>query len=108
MKDFSELQYSYTPADGKKRFPNKATQLRQLVNVSIEILDFERDVQPKFGKRWLVKFRDPRTNETSKFFTDCEEMKQALDAAEAANFIPFKPVIVAEFFGDNKAKYKFT
>lgn len=108
MKDFSELQYSYTPADGKKRFPNKATQLRQLVNVSIEILDFERDVQTKFGKRWLVKFRDPRTNETSKFFTDCEEMKQALEAAEAANFIPFKTVIVAEFFGDNKAKYKFT
>lgn len=108
MRDFSELNHSYTPSDGKKRFPNKATQLRQLVNVVIEVLDFERDVKTKYGNRWLVMFRDPRTNETSKFFTDCDEMKQALESAQAADFLPFRTIIKAEYFGDNKVKYKFT
>lgn len=108
MRDFSELNHTYTPSDGKKRFPNKATQLRQLVNVVIEILDFERDVKTKYGNRWLVMYRDPRTNETSKFFTDCDEMKQALETAQAADFLPFRTIIKAEYFGDNKVKYKFT
>lgn len=108
MGDFSELNHTYTPSDGKKRFPNKATQLRQLVNVVIEILDFERDVKTKYGNRWLVMYRDPRTNETSKFFTDCDEMKQALETAQAADFLPFRTIIKAEYFGDNKVKYKFT
>lgn len=108
MGDFSELNHTYTPSDGKKRFPNKATQLRQLVNVVIEILDFERDVKIKYGNRWLVMYRDPRTNETSKFFTDCDEMKQALETAQAADFLPFRTIIKAEYFGDNKVKYKFT
>lgn len=108
MRYFSELNHTYTPSDGKKRFPNKATQLRQLVNVVIEILDFERDVKTKYGNRWLVMYRDPRTNETSKFFTDCDEMKQALETAQAADFLPFRTIIKAEYFGDNKVKYKFT
>lgn len=108
MRDFSELNHTDTPSDGKKRFPNKATQLRQLVNVVIEILDFERDVKTKYGNRWLVIYRDPRTNETSKFFTDCDEMKQALETAQAADFLPFRTIIKAEYFGDNKVKYKFT
>lgn len=108
MRDFSELNHTYTPSDGKKRFPNKATQLRQLVNVVIEILDFERDVKTKYSNRWLVMYRDPRTNETSKFFTDCDEMKQALETAQAADFLPFRTIIKAEYFGDNKVKYKFT
>lgn len=108
MRDFSELNHTYTPSDGKKRFPNKATQLRQLINVVIEILDFERDVKTKYGNRWLVMYRDPRTNETSKFFTDCDEMKQALETAQAADFLPFRTIIKAEYFGDNKVKYKFT
>lgn len=108
MRDFSELNHTDTPSDGKKRFPNKATQLRQLVNVVIEILDFERDVKTKYGNRWLVMYRDPRTNETSKFFTDCDEMKQALETAQAADFLPFRTIIKAEYFGDNKVKYKFT
>lgn len=108
MRDFSELNHTYTPSDGKKRFPNKATQLRQLVNVVIELTDFERDVKTKYGNRWLVMYRDPRTNETSKFFTDCDEMKQALETAQAADFLPFRTIIKAEYFGDNKVKYKFT
>ncbi len=108
MKSFAELGISYKPADEKKRFPNKATQLRKLVNVKIEILDFERDVKTKYGNRCLVMFRDTRTNETSKFFTDCDEMKQNLEAALEMNEIPFETVIDVEYFGDNGMKYKFT
>lgn len=108
MKKFSELHITYTPADGKKRFPNKSVQLRSLVNVEIEVLDFERDVQTKYGLRWLVMFRDTRTNETAKFFTDCDEMKKALEAAQEMGEIPFASVISAEYFGDNKTKYIFT
>lgn len=108
MKSFSELGISYKPSDGKKRFPNKATQLRQLVNVKIEVLDFEIDVKTKYGGRCLVMYRDCRTNELSKFFTDCDEMKQNLAAAKEMGEIPFSTVIAAEYFGDNKVKYKFT
>ena len=108
MKQFSELGISYKPADGKKRFPNRAVQLRQLTNVRIEVLDYEDSVKTKYGERCLVMFRDTRTNELSKFFTDCEEMKQALAAAKDMGEIPFSTVITAEYFGEGKTKYKFT
>ena len=108
MKDFASLNMTYTPKDGKKRFANGTTQLRQLVNVRIEVLDFERDVQTKFGLRWLVQFRDTRNGSLSKFFTDCDEMKSNLDKLEEMGEIPFSTVIAAEYFGDNKVKYKFT
>lgn len=107
MKRFSDLNIIYKPSDGKKRFPNKATQLRQLVNVEIEVLDYEVGVKTKYGDRCLVMFKDTRTGETSKFFTDCEEMKQSLDIAKGMGEIPFSTVIGVEYFGDNKVKYKF-
>lgn len=108
MKDFSSLNITYTPKDGKKRFANGAIQLRTLVNVKIEVLDFERDVTTKYGKRWLVQFRDTRDGTLKKFFTDCDEMKNNLDKLEEMGEIPFSTVIAAEYFGDNKVKYKFT
>ena len=108
MKDFSQLGVSYTPKDGKKRFASGTTQLRQLVNVRIEVLDYERDVRTKYGERWLVQFRDTRTGALSKFFTDCDEMKSNLDTLRDMGEIPFATTIAAEYFGDNKVKYKFT
>lgn len=108
MKDFSQLGVTYTPKDGKKRFANGTTQLRQLVNVRIEVLDFERDVQTKNGLRHLVQFRDTRNGSLSKFFTACDEMKSNLEQIEAMGELPFCTTIAAEYFGDNKVKYKFT
>lgn len=108
MKEFSQLGVVYTPKDGKKRFANGTTQLRQLVNVKIQVLDFERDVQTKNGLRHLVQFRDTRNGSLSKFFTACDEMKAALDTLEKMGEIPFSTTIAAEYFGDNKVKYKFT
>ncbi len=108
MKSFAELGVTYTPKDGKKRFANGTTQLRQLVNVRIEILDYERDVKTRYGERWLVQFRDTRTGELSKFFTDSDEMKSNLETLSAMGEIPFSTVIAAEYFGGSKVKYKFT
>ena len=108
MRRFSDLGITYVPRDGKKRFPNRAVQLHSLVNVEIEVLDFETDVKTKYGNRCLVMFRDTRTNETAKFFTDCDEMKQALQKALEMNAIPFSTIIVSEQFGDRKIKYCFT
>lgn len=108
MKEFSQIGVAYTPSDGKKRFANGTTQLRQLVNVRIEVLDFERDVKTKYGERWLVQFRDTRNGSLSKFFTDCDEMKNLLGQLDEMHEIPFATTIAAEYFGDNKVKYKFT
>jgi len=108
MKDFSQLGVTYTPKDGKKRFANGTTQLRQLVNVRIEVLDFERDVQTKNGLRHLVQFRDTRNGSLSKFFTACDEMKSNLEQIEELGEFPFSTTIAAEYFGENKVKYKFT
>ena len=66
------------------------------------------DVKTKYGERCLVMYRDTRTNELSKFCTDCDEMKQNLSQAKGMGEIPFSTVIAAEYFGDNKVKYKFT
>lgn len=108
MKEFSQIGVKYTPSDGKKRFANGTTQLRQLVNVRIEVLDFERDVKTKYGERWLVQFRDTRNGSLSKFFTDSDEMKCLLNQLDDMHEIPFATTIAAEYFGDNKVKYKFT
>lgn len=108
MKEFAQIGVSYAPSDGKKRFANGTTQLRQLVNVRIEVLDFERDVTTKYGERWLVQFRDTRNGSLSKFFTDSDEMKNILNQLDELNEIPFATTIAAEYFGDNKVKYKFT
>lgn len=108
MKEFSQIGVTYAPSDGKKRFANGTTQLRQLVNVRIEVLDFERDVKTKYGERWLVQFRDTRNGSLSKFFTDCDEMKNLLGQLDEMHEIPFATTIAAEYFGDNKVKYKFT
>lgn len=108
MKKFSELNITYTPSDGKKRFQGRQIQLRQLVNVEIEVLDFEVDVKTKYGLRCLVSFMNTKTGETCKFFTDSEEMKANLDTARKLREIPFSTVISVEYFDNNKAKYKFT
>ena len=71
---------TYTPADGKKRFPGKVMRLSDIVNIPIEIHDFETGIDTKEGEdRYLVSFRNPRTQEWGKFFTASVEMKGILD-----------------------------
>ncbi len=110
MKKFSEMGVSYTPADGKKRFPGKVQRLATLQNKAIEIHDYESDVTTSHGDgRYIVSFRDKQTGEWAKFFTSSEEMKNILDqVSDIEDGFPFETVIMSEVFDGNKVKYKFT
>lgn len=110
MKKFSEMGVTYTPEDGKKRFPGKVVRLGSLQNKEIEIHDYEKDVTTSQGDgRYLVSFRDKKTGEWAKFFTASEEMKQILDkVSDIEDGFPFETVIESEVFDGNKVKYCFT
>lgn len=110
MKKFSEMGVTYTPADGKKRFPGKVMRLASIQNKQIEIHDYESDIKTSQGEgRYLVSFRDPQTNEWGKFFTSSEEMKNILDqVSDMEDGFPFETIIQSEVFDGNKVKYKFT
>ena len=110
MKKFSEMGVTYTPGDGKKRFPGKAVRLACIVNKEIEVHDFEKDVTTAQGTgRYLVSFKDCKTGEWAKFFTASEEMKCILDkVSDIEEGFPFQTVIESETFDTNKIKYKFT
>lgn len=110
MKKFSEMGVTYTPADGKKRFPGKVTRLADIVNIPIEIHDYETGIDTKEGEdRYIVSFRNPVTHEWGKFFTASVEMKNILEQiSDIEDGFPFETVIKSEIFDDNKRKYNFT
>ena len=110
MKKFSEMGVTYTPADGKKRFPGKMMRLGAIVNKTIEVHDYESGIKTSQGEdRYVVSFFDPATNEWGKFFTASEEMKNILDQiSDIEDGFPFETVIVSEVFDGNKVKYKFS
>lgn len=110
MKKFSEMGVSYTPADGKKRFPGKTMRLGAIVNKTIEVHNFETNMTTAHGEnRYLVSFRDVQTNEWGKFFTASEEMKSILDQiSDIEEGFPFETTIVSEVFDAGKVKYRFS
>lgn len=110
MKKFSEMGVTYTPADGKKRFPGKVTRLGDIVNIPIEIHDFETGIDTKEGEdRYLVSFRNPTNSEWGKFFTASQEMKGILDQiSDIEDGFPFETIIKCEVFDGSKRKYNFT
>lgn len=110
MKKFSEMGVTYTPADGKKRFPGKVTRLGDIVNIPIEIHDFETGIDTKEGEdRYLVSFRNPANSEWGKFFTASLEMKGILDQiSDIEDGFPFETIIKCEVFDGSKRKYNFT
>ena len=110
MKKFSEMGVTYTPVDGKKRFPGKVMRLSDIVNIPIEIHDFETGIDTKEGEdRYLVSFRNPATQEWGKFFTASVEMKGILDQiSDIEDGFPFETVLKCEVFDGGKRKYNFT
>ena len=110
MKKFSEMGVSYTPADGKKRFPGKTMRLGAIVNKTIEVHDYETGINTSQGEdRYVVSFRDKQTGDWGKFFTASEEMKNILDQiSDIEDGFPFETTIVSEVFDGNKVKYNFT
>jgi hypothetical protein len=110
MRKFSELGVTYTPADGKKRFPGKIIRLAAIQNKKIEVHDFEVDLKTSQGEgRYLVSFKDIDTGEWGKFFTASDEMKNLLDQiTQIEDGLPFETTIVSEIFDGCKQKYLFT
>ena len=110
MKKFSEMGVTYTPADGKKRFPGKMMRLGAIVNKTIEVHDYESGINTSQGEdRYVVSFYDPQAKEWGKFFTASEEMKNILDQiSDIEDGFPFETTIVSEVFDGNKVKYKFS
>lgn len=110
MKKFSEMGVVYTPADGKKRFPGQTVSLKTLINLEIEVHDYETDIKTSEGEgRYLVSIKNKKTGEWKKFFTASEEMKSILDQiSNIEDGFPFETVIEPETFDGNKVKYKFT
>lgn len=110
MKKFREMGVTYTPADGKKRFPGKTMRLGAIVNKTIEVHDYESGINTSQGEdRYVVSFYDPQDKEWGKFFTASEEMKNILDQiSDIEDGFPFETTIISEVFDGNKIKYKFS
>lgn len=110
MKKFSDMGIVYTPADGKKRFPGQTVSLKTLINLEVEIHDYESNITTKEGEgRYLVSLKVKKTGEWKKFFTNSEEMKAILNQiSDVEDGFPFETIIEPETFDGNKVKYKFT
>lgn len=110
MKKFGELGVTYTPKDGKKRFPGNTVRLAAIQNIPIEVHDYQTDMKtPNGDGRYLVSFRDKQNDQWGKFFTASEEMKNILDQiSDIEDGFPFETKITSERFDGNKVKYSFT
>lgn len=108
MKNFKDLNVSYKPDDGKKRFQGSMVSIRELVNLPIVVKDYELGITTEQGDdRCLVSIE--QDGEPKKFFTNSQEMKNILEQVSAVEGgFPFSCVIKAEAYGKGKTKYIFT
>ena len=108
MKSFKDLNVSYKPEDGKKRFPGTVVSIRELVNLPIIVKDFETGIKTEQGEdRCIVSIE--QNGEPKKFFTNSEEMKNILaQVREMPDGFPFETTIKTETFGKGRTKYVFT
>ena len=108
MRSFKDLNVSYKPEDGKKRFPGVVVSIRELVNLPIVVKDFETGIKTEQGEdRCIVAIEV--NGEAKKFFTNSEEMKNILaQVKEMPDGFPFETTIKTETFGKGRTKYVFT
>lgn len=108
MRSFKDLNVSYKPEDGKKRFPGSVVSIRELVNLPIIVKDFETGIRTEQGKdRCIVAIE--MNGEAKKFFTNSEEMKNILaQVSEMPDGFPFETIIRTETFGKGRTKYVFS
>lgn len=108
MKSFKDLGVTYKPANGQKYFPGDTTSIRDLVNLTIVVHDFQLGVCTKEGDdRCVVSIE--ANGQMKKFITNSEEMKNVLSQIEnVEDGLPFETTIKAVGFGNGKTKYVFT
>lgn len=108
MRSFKDLNVSYKPEDGKKRFPGSVVSIRELVNLPIIVKDFETGIRTEQSEdRCIVAIE--MNGEAKKFFTNSEEMKNILaQVSEMPDGFPFETIIRTETFGKGRTKYVFS
>ncbi len=107
MKSFKDLNVSYKPEDGKKRFAGTVVSIRELVNLPIVVKDFETGIKTEQGEnRCIVAIE--MNGEAKKFFTNSEEMKNILAQIREIDGFPFETTIKTETFGKGRTKYIFS
>lgn len=108
MKSFNELGIQYQPNDGKKHFKGNTIPIRELVNMTVTVKDFEVGVKTIQGEDRCIVSIDVN-GEQKKFFTASKELENILlQARQIPDGFPFQTTIKAEKFGINKTKYIFT
>ena len=108
MKSFKDLNVSYKPEDGKKRFSGAVVSVRELVNLPIIVRDYETGIKTDQGEdRCIISIEV--NGEPKKFFTNSEEMKNILaQVSQVPDGFPFQTIIKTETFGKGRTKYIFT
>lgn len=92
MGTFAELGFVYQ-RDGKKEFAAEPVRLSRLANQRVKVKDFETDIKTREGDgRYLVLVE--QGGRDYKFFTNSQQMKAALDFAQARGALPFDCEIV--------------
>lgn len=88
MKDLKDLGFKFKPKDGRKRFIGSKINSPELMNKDVIVLDFEKDVETKNGKRTVLNLEVD--GKRRKYFTSLEETLFLCESAEKAGEIPFK------------------
>ncbi len=101
MKSFSELGIQAMMGD-KKTFNCPEVSIYSVLNMSIEVLDFEKVTTSYGPDRYLVLIRVD--GQEQKFFTQSVPITSALDKVNKEDF-PFKTVIRQRVFGKSKTFY---
>lgn len=105
MKKFSDL--GVKAIEDKNIFNVPAVSIQDVINVEIEVMDFETNVTTKHGDgRYILKIKVD--GHECKFFTNASPIKNAIDQINKHD-LPFVTTIKQQRFGAGNGKtYYFT
>jgi len=100
MKKFSDL--GVKPPEDKNIFNVPVISIQDVINVEIQVLDFEANVKTAHGDgRYILKVK--YEDRECKFFTNATPIKQALEQINK-NDLPFTTIIKQQRFGSGSGK----
>lgn len=100
MKKFSDL--GVKPLDDKNIFNVPVVSVQDVINVEIEVLDFEANVKTAHGDgRYILKIK--HEDRECKFFTNATPIKNALSQISKSE-LPFTTTIKQQRFGNGSGK----
>ena len=101
MKKFAE--FGIKPQENTRIFQVPKISIEDVLNMEIEILDYESSVKTKFGDgRYILKIRHEGIEQ--KFFTNAAPIKDALDQIQKTDF-PFLATVRVQKFGSGSEAY---